>query len=77
MKIGSGWTKTTDNGDTFISCAVDETILEMYPQLKNLSFALWHVKKEERKNENSPHWTISIKPKKEKTEETSAVDVWD
>ena len=68
MRIGHGWTKNTDNGNTYISTAIDEAVLELYPQLKNLNLTLWHVKAEDRKSENSPQWTIEIKPKKEKTD---------
>lgn len=68
MRIGNGWTKTTDKKDTYISTAIDEAILELYPQLKNLNITLWHIKAEDRKSELSPQWTINIKLKKEKTD---------
>ena len=68
MRIGSGWTKNTENGDTYISIALDEVIGELYPQLKGCFINLWHVKKEERKGENSPSWTVSLSVKKEKEE---------
>lgn len=35
MKIGNAWTKTSDDGQTYISVALDEVILEKYPFLKN------------------------------------------
>lgn len=69
MKIGSGWTKNTENGDTYLSIALDEVITELYPQLKGCFINLWHVKKEDRKSENSPSWTVSLSVSKEKAEQ--------
>lgn len=66
MKIGSGWTKTTEGGDTYISIALDEVIGELFPALKGCFVNLWHVKKEDRKNDNSPSWTVSLSVKQEK-----------
>lgn len=66
MRIGSGWTKTTDNGDTYISVALDEVIGELYPQLKGCYINLWHIKQEDRKSENSPAWSMSLSVKTEK-----------
>ena len=69
MRIGSGWTKTTENGDTYISIALDELVGELYPQLKNCYISLWHVKKEDRKDpEKSPSWTVSLSVKQDKEE---------
>lgn len=68
MKIGSGWTKTTDNGDTYISVALDDVVEELYPQLKGCLINLWHVKQEDRRGEKSPGWTISLSVKKQKEE---------
>lgn len=68
MKIGNGWTKTTENGDTYIPIALDEVIENLYPQLKKCFLTLWHVKQEDRKNENSPAWTVTLSVKKDKTE---------
>jgi hypothetical protein len=65
MKIGSGWTKTTNDGDTFISVSLDETLEVLYPQLKDCFITLWHVKQEDRKSETSPSWTVSLSVKKE------------
>ena len=31
MKIGNAWTKTSEDGKTFLSVALDEVILEKYP----------------------------------------------
>lgn len=69
MKIGSGWTKTSKEGNTFISIALDDTFLELFPQLKNCNVSLGHIKEGDRKNENSPAWTVSLSVKKQKTEE--------
>lgn len=69
MKIGSGWTKTTDDNKTFISVALDETVLELYPQLKELNISLGFADKSERKKENSPGWNVNITKRKEKVKE--------
>ncbi len=69
MKIGNAWTKTSEDGNTFISVALDEVILEQYPFLKNCFINLWRIPSEERKNENSPHWNVNISVKKQKEEE--------
>ena len=66
MKIGSGWTKNAENGDTYISVALDEVIYELHPQLKGCYLNLWHVKKEDRKADNSPQWQVTLNTKKEK-----------
>lgn len=75
MKIGYGWTKNTENGDTYISISLDEVIGVIFPPLKPLLrdcfITLWHIKKEDRKNENSPSWAIDLKIKKEKEEKTT------
>nr|DAZ11195.1 MAG TPA: Protein of unknown function (DUF736) [Caudoviricetes sp.] len=69
MKIGNAWTKTLDDGQTYISVALDEVILEIYPFLKNCFVNLWRIPQEERKNENSPGWAVNLSAKKEKPKE--------
>lgn len=71
MKIGSGWTKNSDKGDTYISVALDEVITELFPQLRGCYINLWHVKQEDRKGDTSPSWTVNLSVKKEKEEEIS------
>ena len=66
MKIGNAWTKTSEDGKTFLSVALDEVILEQYPFLKNCFINLWHIPAEERKNENSPGWNVTLSVKKQK-----------
>lgn len=68
MKIANAWTKTSDDGATFISVALDEVILEKYPFLKNCFINLWRIPQEDRKNENSPHWNVNVSVKKPKAE---------
>lgn len=66
MRIGSGWTKNAESGDTYISIALDEVVEELFPQLKGCYINLWHIKKEDRKDpEKSPSWTVSLSVKKE------------
>ncbi|CDC21701.1 unknown [Clostridium sp. CAG:306] len=69
MKIGNAWAKTSDDGQTYISVALDEVILEKYPFLKNCFVNLWRIPQEERKNENSPGWAVNLSAKKEKPKE--------
>lgn len=73
MKIGSGWTKNNNDGDTFISIALDETVLELYPQLKNCNISLGWIKDEDRKKENSPAWSVNLSVKKQKKDDKEAV----
>lgn len=68
MKIGNAWTKTSEDGKTFLSVALDEVILEQYPFLKNCFINLWRIPAEDRKNENSPGWNVNISVKKQKEE---------
>ena len=69
MKIGSGWTKNSDKGDTYISVALDEVITELFPQLRGCYINLWHVRQEDRKGDTSPSWTVNLSVKKEKEAE--------
>lgn len=72
MKIGNAWTKNSDDGQTYISVALDEVILEKYPFLKKCFINLWRIPQEERKNENSPGWAVNLSAKKEKPKEEQA-----
>ena len=73
MRIGSAWTKNTDDGKTFISVALDEVVIALFPELKDFNISLGHIPAEERRTENSPAWGINISPKKNKanTEQTT------
>lgn len=57
MHIGSGWTKTNKEGNTFISITIDESLRELFPQLNNLRFILSYVS--ERTSDKAPHWKLS------------------
>lgn len=74
LKIGSGWTKNTKDNQTFISYSINEEILELYPCLKELRITSFHIPKEERKNENSPSWSLVIKKKQENTTNSTEED---
>ena len=72
LKIGSGWTKQTKEDEkkekkTYMSFSLNEEILELYPSLKNLRFNAFFVPQAERKNENSPGWSLVVSKVKEKT----------
>ncbi len=73
LKIGCGWTKNTQDNQTYMSFSLYKEILEMYPQLKNLRLNAFHIPQSERKNENSPGWSLVLSAptdnKKELTEE--------
>ena len=73
MKIGSGWTKNSDKGDTYISVALDEVIEELFPQLRGCYINLWHIKQEDRKGDTSPSWSITLSVKKEKETESEEI----
>lgn len=82
MNIGKAWTKDTEAKEgkpkkTYISIALDEVIIEQYPFLKNCFLNLWFIPKDSRKNENSPHWDLTISVKKDKSENsTETEEVW-
>ena len=69
MKIGSGWTKETEDKKIYISVSLNEIFGEWFPFLKKCFITIWHIPEEERKNENSPNWTISLNIKKEKQDD--------
>lgn len=66
MQIGSCWTKTEEKEDgkksvTGISISLDESILEIYPQLKNIRFVLKPLTAEQRgEKQNAPHWRLTM-----------------
>lgn len=57
MQLGSAWTKTKKEGGTYISVSLDDTIKELFPQLKDLRIVLSYLT--ERKSDNAPHWNVS------------------
>jgi len=64
MQVGSCWAKTETNTEgkkvlTGISVSLDEAILEVYPQLKNVRFVLKPLTAEQRgENEKAPHYRL-------------------
>lgn len=71
MQAGSAWTKTEEKEGkknvTGISITLDSVITELYPQLKNVRFSLIPLTKEQRTQENSPHWRLTVYKLQEKT----------
>ena len=65
MNIGSGFYNATDDGRMYISITLDEAILQLYPALKNVRFALNEIPETDRK-ENSPNYRLSVYKPKEK-----------
>ena len=77
MRIGNAWTKTSKDKDgnatgTYISTALDETFLELCPQLKGCNLSLSHIPADERKSENSPSWYVSLTKRKDDKEKPAA-----
>lgn len=67
MKIGSAWrTQTKETKKDYLSVKLDETILELYPQLKKMNIALWINDITEQTHEKAPHYTMTISPKENK-----------
>lgn len=71
MQIGSAWHKATEEGKEFISVSIDESMKALYPALNDLNITLWQVT--ERKNENSPHYSLQIQKKKPKAQNTEEI----
>lgn len=65
MNIGNAFYNATDDGRMYISISLDEAILQLYPALKNVRFALNEIPEIERK-ENSPNYRLSVYKPKEK-----------
>lgn len=74
MRIGYGWTKTTEKGATYISISLDKIFGAWLPFLEKCFLTLFHIPKEERKNENSPSWVVDLSVKKEKQETENIPD---
>jgi uncharacterized protein (DUF736 family) len=72
MKVGSGWSKETENGRKYISTSIAKEVQVLYPQLKDVSITLWYVPKEERKKEESPAWEISLTAKSDQKKKAEA-----
>lgn len=72
IKIGSGFTNTTEDGKTFISISLFNVLGVIFPFLKPIVercfITLWFIPQENRKNEKSPAWDLVIDEKKEKKE---------
>ena len=70
MRIGSAWTKTQkETSKQFISVAFDEAFLKLCPQLQGCSFTLGYIDPKERKNDNSPGWSVNLSERKPQTQE--------
>lgn len=65
MNIGSAFYNATDDGRMYISISLDEAILQLYPALKTVRFALNEIPEADRK-ENSPNYRLSVYKPKEK-----------
>lgn len=72
MDIGSGWTKKSEKGNIFISVSLDETVLELVPQLKNCRVLLTHIPEDKRKTDKSPVWRVCLVGATKKTETKQA-----
>lgn len=71
MRIGSAWTRTSDKDKkTFISVALDEVVLELFPQLKECNLSLSYISPEDRTSDKAPGWYVNLSKKKDKTEQT-------
>ena len=78
MNIGSAWSKTEEKDGkkvlVSISVSLDNTILELYPQLKGLRFGLKPIPQEQRTKDNSPNYRAFVyKPEEQTSAQTSEV----
>lgn len=75
MNIGSAWAKVSEKGTRFLSIALDEAILELYPQLKNCTITAFYIKEEDRKSDKSPTYQLVLNKKKPvENKETDDID---
>jgi hypothetical protein len=62
MKIGAVWYKATEGGKMFLSVKIDEAALPL--TIDETKFiTLWEIPEDQRGNENSPHFTVSLSKK--------------
>ena len=71
MRIGSAWTKTSEEKKkTYLSVALDDVVLELFPQLKECSISLSYISPEDRKSDKSPAWYINLSKKSSENKKT-------
>lgn len=72
MQIGSAWTKVEDKDGkkivTGISVQLDDSIKELYPQLKNVRFVLKPIPPEQRTTDKAPQWRYVMYKPQEQTQ---------
>jgi len=66
IQIGAGWSKTAQDGGTYISFVIDDEAKSFMPQLKELNLFAFHIPQSERKNENSPGWRLVLSKMQDK-----------
>lgn len=60
MRIGSAWVNASEeSGKVYISISIDDAALPLVIT-KGKSITLWEIPEEERKKENSPHYSVSM-----------------
>lgn len=60
MRIGSAWVKASEkSGKVFVSVSLDEAALPL-TITKDKFLTLWEIPENERNNENSPHYSVSL-----------------
>ncbi len=74
MNAGYGWTKTTEDGKTYISISLDEIFGAWFPFLNKIYITLWHIPKDERKSEKSPNWVLKFGLKKDKPQDAEQTE---
>jgi uncharacterized protein (DUF736 family) len=66
MKIGSAWSKTSENGNTYLSVSLEDFVKDLCPVLKDYNISLnYIIYAEGERQENSPSWNVNIYKKKE------------
>lgn len=70
MQIGSAWVKTEEKDGkktvVNISLKLEDAILEVYPQLKNVRFSL-KPNENKSQNEKAPHYRLNMYKPQEQT----------
>ena len=66
MQVGKAWFKASEiTGKMFLSVKIDEAALPL-TITEDKFLTLWEIPQEERKTENSPHFSVHLSKSKQK-----------
>lgn len=72
INLGNGFSGKTEEGKQYITLALDESILALFPLLSMVTIKLWYVPQDERRSEKSPGWRLVLAIKKNREEKPAS-----